>query len=79
MNEINVKTLWTEDDATTSDPDHETIRMAWKRLFDEDFDVVKEQSGVLKIDHGDADEYRFPDGRIALATYPGNSVIMRRE
>ena len=68
--------LWAEDDATCYSADHETLRKAWHRLFGEDFDVVKVRAE--KIDHGDADEYRLQDGRVAIATYPGNSEILHR-
>ncbi len=68
--------VWAEDDATVRDPDHETLGAAWKRLYGEDFYSVEYLA--TKTDHGDGDEYVFPDGRIAWCSYPGGCEIRQK-
>jgi hypothetical protein len=68
--------VWAEDDATVHDPDHETLKEAYFRLYGEPLEYAR---AILVADLGDADEYTFPNGAIVLATFPGNSVIFEEE
>lgn len=64
--------LWTEDDATTRDPDHEDLDAAWRRMFGEKLDTAD------AVDTGsapDATFYRMPNGATAIVSYPGASMI----
>ena len=65
--------LWREDEATTQDPDHETLDMAYKRLFGEPFDRTR----ARHEDHGDHDKYFMPNGVVVTTSYPGNNSITK--
>lgn len=67
----NSKSVWTEDEATCGDPDHETIKAAWRRSFGEDYPDVC----LASWDAGDAVFRLFPKGRVAVCSFPGNSEI----
>lgn len=66
------RTLWMEDDATAlSDPDHETVRKAYLRIFGKEWnpdDVIE------KSDEGDGVDYLMPKC-VVWMSYPGNSAI----
>lgn len=66
------KRIWSEDDCTVHDPDHETLHKAWKRLFDEDFDA---RLATDYEDFGDGTYYTMPNGYSVFASYPGASEI----
>lgn len=55
------KTLWSEDECTRGLPGHETLEMAWQRLFGEPYDQGK---ATDFYDHGETTERRF--GRISV-------------
>ena len=66
------KAVWTEDDCTTNDPDHESLCAAWLRLFSHPLDYKR---AVKEEDGGDGHSYLMPNGYIAWASYPGGSSI----
>ena len=67
-----MKLLWDEDDATVSDPLHETLAMAYKRLFGEELDI---RSAIERKDGGDGMFYIMPNGARVWSSYPGGSAI----
>lgn len=72
--------LWVEDDVGISEPDHETLEVAWRRLFGYELDL---SAAILKTDYGDCDEYLLlvvrpncePQAVVVASSYPGNSEI----
>ena len=68
------KKVWSEDDATTHDPDHEHVEKAYKRLVGREFDT---RDAIRVNDQGDAIEYEMPEGWFVIMSYPGNSAIER--
>lgn len=66
------KAIWTEDDCTIHDPDHETLDMAWKRLFGTEWVGAE---AILVDDHGDGCEHLMPNGYVVWASWPGASAI----
>ena len=67
--------VWTEDDATTSDPDHETVDEAWEERYGSRPD--RSQS-ILTYDGGDCECHLMPGERVLVASYPGGSEILER-
>jgi hypothetical protein len=69
------KKLWSEDDCTTRDPDHETLQRAWLRL------VGKPMSSYLppisKTDAGDGEWLMMLNGMVVWSSYPGGSEIFQ--
>lgn len=68
--------LWTEDDATTNDPDHEGVDKALERIFNSTR-LVKENAKAFE-DTQDSCEYLYERGTILVIvsySYPGNSSI----
>lgn len=64
--------LWSEDDTTVSDPDHEDLAGAWERIFGTSRSAVT----PLKCwDGSDAKFYIYDGGVIAVLSYPGNSDL----
>jgi hypothetical protein len=66
--------LWVEDDATISDPDHETWRQAWLRIVGAPF---TEADVVSRTDHGDSEVIVTRQGYELTRSYPGNNSIRR--
>lgn len=68
------ETLWSEDDATVSDPDHERLEAAFQRLFGR---VFSRSEAVDGLDVGDAVFYLLPNDIVVCCSYPGNDAIYR--
>lgn len=66
--------LWSEDDATVSDPDHERLEAAFHRLFGRPFSRSEAIGG---LDVGDAVFYLLPNDIVVCSSYPGNDAIYR--
>jgi hypothetical protein len=66
------KAIWEEDDATPGTEGHETLSMAWQRLFGEQFDRAK---ALQTEDGGDADWLLMPNGKIVCSSFPGQTGI----
>ncbi len=70
--DVRGKRLWCEDDCTTQQPDHETLRMAWERLTGSPF---SKEVATASEDCGDGDWLRMPNGWLVWYSYPGGSEI----
>lgn len=68
--------VWTESDVTTHDPDHETLRKAFLRLFGRELDT---STAIRRRDEGDGILFTFPDGVEVFTSFPGNSQIWKRK
>lgn len=66
------KLIWIEDDATTRDPDHEDLKKAWRRLFDEELDLKR---ATLVEDWGDCSIYHTLNNCEVVVTVPGECAI----
>lgn len=66
--------VWSEDDATMNDPDHESVCDAWVERYGEDFD---EKDAIAVFDGGDCMCYLMAGGRVLEQSYPGNSRILQ--
>lgn len=73
INGKNCISLWQEDDATPGTEGHETLAMAWKRLFGTDY---KPETALSREDHGDCDFLMFENKIIVIASYSGNNSIL---
>jgi hypothetical protein len=64
--------VWAEDECTTHDLDHETLPMAFERLFGRPFVI---EDALLTEEHGDADYRLMPGGIVAISSYPAATEI----
>lgn len=62
------KSVWVEDGCHKS----ESLREAWRRLCNEEFDSAR---ALVSEDWGDGDAFLMPNGYVAYLSYPGNSEI----
>lgn len=62
------KLVWSEDECTRHDPDHETIGRQWRRRFGEELDA---KQTVEREDAGDTFWYRMRNGYVACLSYDG--------
>jgi hypothetical protein len=68
---VNAVVVWSEDDATVNDPDHEFVWDAYKRLYGGIRDNV-----LGKQDKGDVIYYKMPDDVLIAFSYPpGDGAI----
>ena len=63
--------VWTEDDATTGQLDHETMSQAFKRIY-----KLVMPTPLETWDDGETIYKKLPAGLVACASYPGNSGIV---
>jgi hypothetical protein len=72
------KLIWAEPACTLGRDYHETVWLAWQRLFGEVLDPSKAvQSNDLR---GPTRHLLMPNGHIAVVSrYPGNSAIYQQE
>jgi hypothetical protein len=66
----NSSRVWREDDATTGDPDHETLGKAWRRLYG-----VDNPTALETHDDGDGVYSLYPRRIVTYTSYPGNDEI----
>ena len=62
--------VWEEDDVTCSDPAHETVWVAYHRLYG-----GSKSDALRKQDCQDVVYYTMPDDVVVAGSYPGNSAI----
>lgn len=62
--------VWSEDDATLADPDHEGLSRVLRSLYPTGLSRL-----VETYDVGDAVFYRYADGRVVSSSHPGGSEV----
>lgn len=63
--------VWSEDEATVSDPDHETVNEAFLRIY-----KVPVPRPLETWDAGDAVYELLPASLVVVRSYPGNDEIL---
>lgn len=67
----NAKVVWREDDADCGTPEHETLKVAWRRIFGVEYPAIC----LVSWDAVHATFRLFPEGRVAICSTPGESEI----
>jgi hypothetical protein len=71
---MNMKVVWTEDDATPGTEGHVTLSAAWKKRYNESWCDARKDA-INEEDCGDCIVFTMPDGRVAYESYPGANEI----